>query len=371
MNRRGTAFWVVLGLLLVLVAFATSSDRNETGRPLDPTSTDGLGTRALVELLGRFDAEVTFGLPDEDTTVVLVLTDQLGSTERAELGAWVDGGGWVVVTDLASDIGPSRGLVANRRDELAAGTCTIPALDGLTLVGGTFLLLDTVGANGTCFGDGDGGAYLVADDVGDGRVLRLGTGVPLSNQYLGEADNAVLVTELLLNLPPGDEASVAVIYEPVVSGGDQSLLDLVPSSARWAAAQLAVAFALYAFWRARRFGRPVSEATPVKLPGSLLVRAAAELTRRANGHGAAYTTVRAEHDRRLRARLKLSPDLPDAALIDTVATAAALDATIVARSLAGPTTADRDELLALVAAVNSVTTGLDEAEERQRQGEPT
>ncbi|MEM9889599.1 MAG: DUF4350 domain-containing protein [Actinomycetota bacterium] len=370
MNRRGALFWVAFGLLLLVVAGLTSTDRNETGRPLDPTSTDGLGTRALVELLERFDTEVTFGLPTEDTTAVLLLTDQLGEAERVDLAAWVDDGGWAVVTDLASDLGPERGLAANRRDTLSSGTCTIPSLTGLTLVGGTFLLLDDAGAADTCF-DQPLAAYLVVDDVGAGRVVQLGTGVPLTNQYLGEADNAVLVTELLLNLPDGDDRSVAVIYEPVVSGGGQSLLDLVPSSARWTAAQLAVAFGLYAFWRARRFGRPVTEPSPVKLPGSLLVRATGELSRRAHGHGAAHATVRAEHDRRLRERLKLPPELPGPALIDTVASAAEIDPATVARSLEGRPTADKDELLALVAAVDSVTAGLDRVEERQRQGEPT
>lgn len=370
MNRRGTAFWVVLGIVLLVVAFATSSDRNETGRPLDPTSTDGLGTRALVELLQRFDAEVTFGLPDDDIAAALVLTDDLGEPERARLQAWVEDGGTAVVADLSSDLGPDRDLAGNVRDELSAGTCSIPGLGGLTLAGGSFLLLAAEDATDTCFGD-ERQAYLVADEVGAGRVIRLGTGVPLSNQYLDEADNAVLVTELLLNLPAVDRPTVAVIYEPVVTGGGESLLDLVPSPARWTAAQLAVAFGLYAFWRSRRFGRPVREPTPVKLPGSLLVRATGELTRRARGHGAAVTTVRAEHERRLRARLKLSPELPTPALVDTVSDTAEVDRATVARSLEGPTTADKDELLALVAAVDTVTTGLDRAEERQRQGEPT
>ncbi len=367
MSRRGLVFWVGLLVAVIVVGFVTSGRRNETGRPLDPDSTDALGTRALVELLESFGADVVDGrsLPDDDTPTALLLADQLTPDQRDELDRWIGGGGNLVVTDPSSDYSAPVGLPPITVDERrAAGSCTEDELAGLDLEGGTFLLYDASEADGRCFADDDG-AYLHLERRGRGRVVSLGGGVPLSNQYLDEADNAVLAAELLLvGVDDGDGgdpsgARITIIYDPILSAGERSLLDLVPTSVRWAGIQLVVAFGVFVLWRARRFGRPVLEPQAVKLPGSLLVRAAGELHRRSGGHAAADTTLRARHLTLLRKRLRLAPDLPLDNLIVEVADRTGLSPETVARSVAAPAADDRRELVELVAAIDAVQDAVD------------
>ena len=60
-------------------------------------------------------------------------------------------------------------------------------------------------------------------------------------------------------------------------GGERTLVDLVSAGVTRALAQLALAFAVYALWRARRLGRPVAEPQPVAVAGSELVAAVGNL----------------------------------------------------------------------------------------------
>lgn len=371
MNRRNLLFWIGLVASLVVVAYLSTGQRNDTGRPLDPESTDGLGTRALIELVERFDGIVSFGLPAEETATTLILTDQLTEPQRQDLEQWVNDGGTVVVVDPNSSFAAEFGFGQSvAEDELASGSCTVEGLSGLRLAGGTFLLQSTADAEQSCFGDDDG-SYVNVRPQGQGKVVSLGGGLPLSNQYLDEADNAVLAVEVLLSTPTGRDRSVAVLYDPVLTAGARSLFDLVSATARWTLWQLLVAFALYVSWRSRRFGRPVSETQPVKLPGSLLVRATGELNRRAGGFAAADQAVRSDHEQRLRRRLRVSPELPLADLVPLVAESAEVELSVVERSLQAPPANDKGELVALVHAVDAVTDGLDRAEERTVQGDLT
>lgn len=360
MNRRNLVFWALLGSALLVVGFVTSGRRNETGQPLDPDSTAALGTRGLVELLERFDASVTRGLPDDRSTVVLVLIDQLTTDQRADLERWVEDGGTVVVADPGSPLSPDLAFpVIERRDTLRSGACSVAALDGLELEAGTFLLYDSAAASSTCFAD-DAGAFVHVVEMGQGRVVSIGGAIAVTNQYLDEGDNAVLAVELLI---PGPERStVAVLFEPILAPGSRTLSDLIPSSARWAAAQLLVAVAVMIFWKARRFGRPVIEAQPVKLPGSLLVRASGELRRRSGGFASADRVLRRHHEQTLCRRLKLPADLPVSELLTATIAASGVDRTTVERSLTGPVAASGAALVELVEAIDRVRDGLDEAE---------
>jgi hypothetical protein len=145
-----------------------------------------------------------------------------------------------------------------------------------------------------------------------------------------------------------------VLYDPLLAPGSRSLADLIPSGARWSGWQLLVAFGLYALWRGRRFGRPVPEPQPVELPGSLLVRATAELQRRAGGHAQASAAVRGDLQRRLRQQLRVPPDLAAADLAGWVARREDLDPAVVQRAVLGPPASGAGELAALLADVDAV-----------------
>lgn len=386
-------FWVALVAALVVVGLV-SGRRGQSGDPLDPDSTEPLGTHALLAFLDEFGVEVQRDVPDESTPTTLLLSDRLTGDQRADLWDWIEAGGTLVVTDPGSPFGPGFGLAnIDNSGELRSGACDLPPLDGLVLEAGSFGLYRTDQADANCFGEGDE-AYVHLRSFGDGTIVALGGGLPLTNGELDEGDNAALVAALLIDTDrllaatggepgePGEEAAggaggtVAVLYEPVFTPGSRDLLDLVPSSAIWSAWQLIVALAIYLFWRARRFGDPVTEPQPVKLPGSLLVRATGELHRRGAGYAQASVDLRADLDRRVRRRLRVSPELPADDLSALAASTLGLDPTLVSSALSGGAAIDGRELSDLVATIDVVNGALlvdDDLTGRIQQpvGEPT
>ena len=186
--------------------------------------------------------------------------------------------------------------------------------------------------------------------------MALGGADPFTNQYLDEADNAVLAVELLA--PDGSDGPVDVLYEPVLTAGSRRLRDLVPTWTVPVAWQLTLAFGLFVLWRVRRFGQPVPEPQPVELPASLLVRATGELRRRSGAVPEASDVLRRDLEVRLRRQLKLPVETPTAELADRAATLAGFDADLVARAVAGPPAATGGELAALVADIDAVNEAL-------------
>jgi hypothetical protein len=389
-NRRALGFWLVLAVMLLAVGLL-SGRQAQQGDPLDPDATNQQGTAALLALLEEYGAEVDRGLPNAGTGTTLILADRMGDEQHRTIDRWVQAGGTLVVTDPGSPFAPTYDFLATELayDELAAGTCELgdgpgrPAVDdlaGLRLEANSFLLysreppdagggggadeVDPAGdgepefeapelvVSGGCFSEG-GGEYLQVSPRGAGRVIALGGAGALTNQYLDEADNAVLAVELLA---PGDRSGgrVTVIYEPIFSAGTRTLSDLVPSGAKWSAAGLLVAAGLYVWRRARRFGSPVPEPQPVELPASLLIRAVGELRRRSGGQAEASQVLRADLAARLRRQLKVPADLPLDTLAAQAAAVGGLDPALVSRALTGLPAVDGAALAALVVDIDTV-----------------
>lgn len=134
-----------------------------------------------------------------------------------------------------------------------------------------------------CYPDG-GGHWLVSYSSHGRTVTVIGSGTPLTNQYLADNGDAALGLNLL------DGAGRVVWVVPAAaaaagkaSGGQQSFLDLLPWPVYLIVIQLCVAAVLAAGWRARRLGPLVAERLPV------IVRAAET----AEGHGRLYHARRA------------------------------------------------------------------------------
>ncbi|MGI8758529.1 MAG: DUF4350 domain-containing protein [Acidimicrobiales bacterium] len=313
---RGPAFWVVLVGLVVVGVLVVGRPRSE-GPPLDPTSTGPLGTRALVLLLEELGATVDVTRrplepgSTETADIALVLADNLDDPGRAALVAWVREGGTLVVADPVSllhpffpEPGPGFGLL-----EAPFGSeCEIPALSGVDRLKpptGSVGYEIVEGSEG-CFRR-DGSVFVAVAPVGEGTVVAVGGAGVFVNQVIGEADNAVLVAALLAP-QPGTE--VAFLQPAVLGSGNEGLADLVSHGVRAALWQLALAFLVYAAWRARRLGRPVAEAPPVELDASELVVAVGHLLQQARHHDAAARLVGDDLRRRLAERLGLAGDAP-------------------------------------------------------------
>ncbi|MCD0451217.1 hypothetical protein LO762_18730 [Actinocorallia sp. API 0066] len=205
--------------------------------------------------------------------------------------------------------------------------------------------------------------FRLVRSEGAKTVTVAGSGRPFTNRHLTEEGAAALgltllsaqggVVWLIPDLPSEDEIT-----------GDQSFMDLVPTSVWLFFLQGLVAVALAALWRARRLGPVVVERLPVA------VRSAEAVEGRARLYRAAHARDRAALALREAARERLVPllGLPRSAAADparaaeVVPLAAArsgLDAPTAYWALYGPEPGDDGELLRL-------TDLLDELERRVR-----
>jgi hypothetical protein len=293
----------------------------------DPRSSRADGARALVLLLDErgADVDVTRDVPAPGSDArVLVLADQLGADQRVAVLDFVEAGGIAVVADPASSLhggpgldGGSRevtddglltGSVESAADEanLVPGECTLAALTHLRGVYSPRAVLFPVAPDEQhCFGDGedDDHAFAIRRQLGDGSVVGLGDNRVFTNEYLRFADNSGLAVALLA---PTDGARVVMLLgddAPAtpddLGSGEDTLSDLVRPGVWMGLAQLALAFAVFAFARGVRSGRHVDEPLPSPLAGSEFVRARASLMQRARHAEAAGAVLRADLQREL------------------------------------------------------------------------
>jgi hypothetical protein len=353
---RGAVIGVLVGAGLLLAALAGGRPGRD-GPPLDPRSDGPLGTSALVSLLDGLGArvELSTGLPDATDDVALVLQDRLDAAQVDHLATWVRAGGTLVITDPASPLTPPfDGLgIAGQRRTVEPGSCTITALQSVGDVEGGAAVRFRVGSDDQlCFGDRVDGAFVVARTEGRGTLVAVGGAAFLTNELLAERDNAVLAAALLA---PESGTAVRFVEAPLpAGGGDKTLGDLVPAGVKRGLLQLAIAFVLYAAWRAIRLGRPVLEDQPVEVAGSELVAAIGRLLARTRAPGAAAETLRGELRRALRTRLGVPPTADAQAIAAIVVARTDLELASVLEAIdERPVTTDA-ELEAVARAVSSV-----------------
>ena len=295
MNARGWLPFAAIAVLVAGVVALLAPRGGGDGPPLDPRSTKGLGTRALVETLGALggDVAVTRDAPDASFTTALVLADDLPPARRDQVERWVRGGGTLVVTDPSSPLVPFPGAGSTDVGLFQSDIdrrCDLPALRGVGRVsveGGT--VFDAPAGTDACYPRGDG-HWLVAAPVGEGTLVALGGAAPFVNRHLDEAGNAAVIAALLV---PRQGTRVAFLRRPPPgTAGRRSLADLVSPRVKAAGWQLGFAFVLLALWRGRRLGRPVPEAQPVPLAGSELVVAVGGLLQRTGNRGRAAEVLR-------------------------------------------------------------------------------
>jgi hypothetical protein len=364
----GAGAWAAAaGALVAIVLALVVIGGGGADRPLDPGSDERLGTSALVELARDLGADVrtTSSFPDlvgEDVPDVIVLfADRLGNSQRTQLDAWIAAGGRLVVTDPVSEYTPP---VADQFDDMIAlpagarlrDRCGIDALDGID-VGGIEprnggVLYDAPAGSDTCIGDGPF-AYVVATDQGEGTVVALGGSGLVVNAALAEGENAAVVAALVA---PEAGADVTVFASDALSGGgsgSRTLTDLIPPGVKRGLWQLAVAFALYAAWRAYRLGRPVTEPQPVALAGSELVAAVGTLLDRTRSPAHAAAVLRADLHRFLADHLGLPPDTTPDVVARLAVERTGLDEATLERALYEPVS-DDDGLVRLASTIDRI-----------------
>jgi hypothetical protein len=321
------ALAVVVAVVMLLLARGRPGDE-----PFDPRSGAAQGTSGLVLLLRELGAEVsvTRTVPSPSTDVrLMVISDRLAASQRDEVEAFTEAGGFTVVADPGSELisesfrtGASTEIDAfvpefdpdDSADSLAnvkRGSCSIPALSrlrGLTVPTGRLFAVPDGALS--CFGDATTAA-VVATQAGDGTMVAVGSNTALTNDLLRYADNAGLATALLA---PSADARVVILLggeapktAADIGTGDKTLTDLVRPGVWMALTQLAIAFVVLVVAVAVRTGRPLHEPVVVPLAGSDLVAANGMLMHRAGHAHRAGWLIRGRLYRLLATRYRLPP----------------------------------------------------------------
>jgi hypothetical protein len=334
-----------------------AAGRPATDVPYDPDGTGPLGAKALVLLTEEFGASVTVtGAPTDDADVALVLVDDLTDPQRDDLLRWVRSGGRLIVADPASPLTPHVGSsggvpFGETAEPIEAGSCTIDALvDARALLLTSWADYTVPEEASSCFGDGRE-AFVVAQAIGRGVQVSIGSPDVFTNRRLGDGDNAVLAVDLLA---PTDGTTLSWIERDDPEGGDGSLWSLVSPPVRAAVLQLVVASAFYVAARARRLGRPLREPQPVELAGSELVAAVGHLLHETHDPDRAARILRADLCRSLADRLGLSAHAAPQLVVDAVVARAAVDPETARLAVLDTPVPTEEALLRVTRAIESI-----------------
>jgi hypothetical protein len=326
LERRHSARWqsarwqgtrgpvAVAALLLLAVTLVTVVTGASARGQLDPESVAPDGSRALATLLAE-DGVVVHRVerPEEaarvaaaGSTVLVAFPDLLADAQARQLA---DSGADLVLLAPATPEAYVEGVTVRStgsRGGPRAPACALPAAQRAGDADVTAVTYDVRLSGGAqaalCYAR-DGFAALVSVSAGGVRTTVLGDARPLTNEHLAEHGNAALAMNLL-----GSHPDLVWYLPPVTAAAapdGPSLLSLLPAGIWWATAQVAVAVALAAVWRARRLGPVVAEPLPVAVRAAEATEGRARLYRRFRSRDRASAALReAARDRLLR-RLSL------------------------------------------------------------------
>jgi hypothetical protein len=360
-NRRTGALVAVI-VVVVVVVVAIAGRPGDEAYGLDSTDPSGYkGLRLILEDLGTtvesvdladladgsspFDAVYlpARGVPDDATATALEELARSG-------GHVVVGGGLLDESEFIDDafLEPTY-RVAQR------GDCDVTELadsSGIRVTGDGMVAAPRTQR---CYGEGR--SHVVADDVGEGRLITISSPDLFTNEFMRAGDdldrngplldNSVVAVRLL---QVDEGAVVAVVTEGigyVGPTGSSSIGDLIGPGVKLGLWQLAVAFGFYALWRAIRPGRLIEEPTPVELASSDLTAAVGNMMQRRADPADAATALRADALRRIRRRLSLDPAVPPDVVAALVADRTGREPSAVFDALAGAVPQSDAQLVAL------------------------
>lgn len=300
---------------------------------LDPASVAPAGTHALADILEHRGEHVTRAITPAAALAAaspgratLVITSPQYLTQRQLSAlALVPGNLVIVEPDAAAlaTLAPGVTLAGPALIGPVQPRCRLTAaqLAGNADMGGLSLSLrpGTPGA-ARCY-PRDGRPSLIRYAAGGKIITLLGTGTPLTNEYLDQLGNAALA----LNLLGGSQRIVWLVpAQAALAGagpasGQKSFTSLVPLGAYLVVLQLGIAVLLAALWRARRLGPLVPEQLPVVVRASETVEGHARLYQARRARGRAAATLRAA----MLSRLIPAVGLPHGALPAAVTAALA------------------------------------------------
>jgi hypothetical protein len=367
---------LALGVVILLggIAIALLQPGAASTAYLDPSGTDTSGAHAIADILsGRGDTVIRAITPAAAESaarkagqgaVTLVVTSpglltarQLGGLARVQADLVLIGPDAVALAALA----PRVGLAGPAPVQSLAPGCGLSAarLAGTADMGGAQLNVqqpDTprrhraaaAARAALCYPTG--GHPSLVRYIAAGRVITvLGTGNALTNGSLAQAGNAALALNLLGSdtrivwLVPSAGLGPAVLP----SGGQRSVLSLIPLPAYLVTIQLGIAVVLAALWRARRLGPLVPEPLPVVVRASETVEGHAGLYRSRRARGRAAAALRSAMLARTLPALGLAPDARPAEVVAAFSARSGSGQARIEAMLFGPVPGDDAALVAL------------------------
>ena len=371
--RRSWAW--VLALVAVIAgggALTAALAPSAPAWPLDPASTTGDGSHALADLLAARGVAVIRTSTAAGTaaaarrTAATILVTSPWQLTRAQLTAIGRAPGALVIAgpdpEALRVLAPAVSASGAAPVHLIAPGCALTAarLAGRADLGGTLLQTSVTGAS-RCYGQlgqvalGEGAA-LVQYRAGGRTVTVLGAGTLLTNGELASAGNAALA----LNLLGGTGRVVWLVPEQAPAAGlgppgrGSQGPPLIPGAALLVAAELAVAAALAALWRMRRFGPLVTEPIPVVVRASETTEGHARLYRSRHARDRAAAVLRATTADRLLPRLALPRDAAAGVVGAELARRTGRPQAELEALLYGPVPADDGALVALAADLDTL-----------------
>jgi hypothetical protein len=196
--------------------------------------------------------------------------------------------------------------------------------------------------------------------AGGRTITLLGSGAPLTNQYLARHGNAALALDLLSGssrivwlVPPLPLAGGAPPGGPP-AGGAQSFFTLIPRPAYLVTIQLAIAVALAALWRMRRLGPLVAEPLPVIVRASETVEGHGRLYRSRRSRDRAAAVLREAALDRITTRLALPRGAGADAVCAAVAARTGREAGTIRAIMFGAVPRDDAALVALAHEIDTL-----------------
>ena len=340
--------------MLIAVALAQSAPPS----PLEPTSADKTGARALVEVLGDqgVDVQVVRTLTDAQravrvasgpTTVVIAdptnlpppALDWLLKDVYRDLDRLVVLDPSQEALDLA-DL-PVQSLVGQA--PLGRPRCDSPLIESgdevRTRTTSRFVAADDQQAT-LCFPL----AITHAPDAPDIEVVLVGFGASWSNQEIADDAHAGIAIRTLGSTPS------LIWYQPGLSDAADYADSAGSGWPGWVgpvSSLIAAAFVLFAMATGRRLGPPVAEPLPVLVPAAEITTSRGRMYLRTNDRGRSARILQDASKRRLAARLGVPRGASGDQLVAAVAGATGLMPAGVAELLFGPPPPDDAALIDL------------------------
>ena len=318
--RRRIWSWVGIAAVVLTIGALLATLRFDYSEP-EPFALDSPrydGARALSVLLERQGVDVVAAASAEDARgladdgAVLVVTDatRIEPTMLRELAS-SPARTVILRADFAAldEFFPGIGFGGSGDGSVVAAGCELPEAvnAGAIIPGEAYALADGTG----CYPTGDGYGLVT-----NGTVYALDGDAIVTNEHLAEAGHAALALGLLT------ATDRVVWYSPSgvdLTGGAETLGDLVPTWVTPVIVLLCVVTVGAAIWRGRRFGPLVAENLPVTVRASETLEGRARLYRDGLSAAHAYDALARGAAGRMAARLALGPDTDPEALSRAVA----------------------------------------------------